>query len=163
MILAASKILDELEGVELRKASRETLNYHYKQITGAVIGDCSLCLNEAIELIERWIRKQKNMTAEFKYRFKPEHKTVQVVLRIGDNKLIIDETNLTDANAERILADSRYQKLIEENPHYGKAEKKSEPKVVVIPQTPEASTSTLSEVQTEEKVLKKKGRKPKSQ
>jgi hypothetical protein len=93
-----------------------------------------------------------------KYRFKYEYKTTEVVMRIGDNKVIINEGNLTEANAQRLMADARYAGLVELNPDFGKVEEK---KSTETNTTSKDSTSTLNEVQSEENILKKRGRKPK--
>lgn len=95
-----------------------------------------------------------------KYMFKKEYNTIEVILRIGENRVKINAGTLTETNAQRLLNDSRFAHLIQENPDYGKpVEKKSEVKA----ESSKDSISTLQEPKNEEEVLKKKrGRKPKS-
>jgi hypothetical protein len=154
------EVLTELTNMEIERADKVTLNFYYKYITGADIGTCPLCRDEAVSLIKRWINKQmEEVNISSKYRFKKDYNTIEVILRVGDNRVKINSSTLTEANAQRLLHDERYCHLIEENPDYGKPEKKSEVKT----ESSGGSTSTLQEPTKEEEVLKKKrGRKPKS-
>lgn len=155
------QVLEELQKLEIERADKVTLNFYYRYITGADIGGCALCIDEAIGIIKKWMKRQmEDVNMNQKYMFKKEYNTIEVILRIGENRVKINAGTLTETNAQRLLNDSRFAHLIQENPDYGKpVEKKSEVKA----ESSKDSISTLQEPKNEEEVLKKKrGRKPKS-
>lgn len=153
---APSEILDELTGIVVEKADKATLNYFHKLITGADMGDCPLCRDEAVQLIKRW--KEVHTAPDpynCKYRFKEAYKGTEVFLRVGESRIKINAENLTDSTAERLLNDGRFQHLIEANPMYGTVEKKTEVK------ESQDSTSTSNGQPKEEANSSRKPRKSK--
>jgi len=153
-------LIDELSKVEIGQLDLFHLGQFYKKTFGVDMGTCGSCREDAVMNLKKWLAKEKQSTAPTtKYKFKEEHKHTQVVLRIDGNRVIIDQFNLTDKNAERILAQPKMAGLLEDNPDYGK--KKAELKTGFNPPKLGATISTSTEQPKEDKPLKKRGRKPK--